>query len=148
MITKKPMALFYFSIGLAITSSVLYHIFQRSTSATVNPALAFIITYIVSLVICLILLLFLPLKDGLAAELRKLNWASFALALALVGLEVGFLLAYRSGWDLGNAAVMSNVSAAILLVPLGVLLFHERPTFINLVGVVVCIIGLILINRK
>ena len=142
------MGLFYFSIGLAILSSVMYHIFQRSTSTTVNPALAFIITYIVSLLLCLILLLFLPLKDGLPAELRKLNWASFALALALVGLEIGFLLAYRSGWDLGNAALMSNVSAAILLVPLGVLLFRERPTLTNLVGVVVCIIGLILVNTR
>jgi drug/metabolite transporter (DMT)-like permease len=58
------------------------------------------------------------------------------------------LLAYRAGWDLGKASIVSNVSAAILLVPLGVLLFCERPTLLNLTSVMICIVGLILINYK
>jgi len=45
------------------------------------------------------------------AEVRQLNWASYLLAFSIVGLEVGFLLVYRSGWNLGIAAVLVTTVA-------------------------------------
>ena len=49
--------------------------------------------------------------------MRQLNWASVLLAVSIVGLEVGFLLVYRSGWNIGLAAVLANVAASLILVP-------------------------------
>ena len=142
------MFLFYFSITLAIVFSVLYHLFQKFTPANVNPAIAFAVTYATAFVACLLLLPFFPPKDGLTASLKQLNWASIALGLAVVGLEIGFLLVYRGGWNISVAGVVANAGAAILLILVGLLLFKEKLTPVNLVGIVVCIVGLIMVNQK
>jgi multidrug transporter EmrE-like cation transporter len=144
----SAMFLFYFSVGLAITSTLLYHITQKLTPADVNPALALIVTYTVSLVLCLFLLPLFPLAKDVREALGQLNWASFGLAFALVGLEVGFLLAYRSGWNISIAAIFVNVAGTLLLVPIGLLFFKERLSPVNLLGILVCILGLIMINWK
>jgi len=39
-----------------------------------------------------------------------LNWTSFALAFAIAGVEIGFLLAYRAGWNISLGAIASNVA--------------------------------------
>jgi len=84
---------------------------------------AIIVTYGVAMLLTASLLYFMPARDGLLAELRRLNWASYLLAVAIVGLEVGFLLVYRSGWNIGLAAVLVNVVASLLLVPLALFVF-------------------------
>jgi multidrug transporter EmrE-like cation transporter len=142
------MFLFYFSVGLAIASTLLYHVTQKLTPSDVNPALALIVTYATSLVVCALLLPLFPLGTGIRAALGRLNWASFCLAFALVGLEVGFLLAYRAGWNISIAAIFVNASGTLLLVPIGLLFFKERLSPVNLLGILVCILGLIMVNWK
>src|SRR5512139_517274 len=94
---KKNMFLFYFSISLAIASSALYHFTAKSTPSNVNFTVSLLVTYAVAFAIVLLTFIFLPLQNGLATELRKLNWSSIGLAVAIVGIEFGFLLTYRSG---------------------------------------------------
>ena len=69
--------------------------------------------------VVLLTFFFFPIKNGLAFELKQLNWASIGLAIAIVGIEFGFLLTYRAGWHLGIAAVLVNVVASLILVPGG-----------------------------
>ncbi len=142
------MFIFYFSIALAIFSTLLYHLTQKMTPAGANPALALTATYLTSLVLCLFLFVFTPLTSGLKDSLGQLNWASFGLAFALVGLEVGFLLAYRAGWNISLAAIFVNVAGTLLLVPFGVLFFKEKLTPVNLLGILVCIVGLVMVNWR
>src|SRR3990170_4922987 len=94
------MTLFYASISLAVLSSVLYHVFQKATSSAVNPAIGLMVTYGVAFGLSALLLLIYPLKSTVVAALRQVNWASVALAFSILGLELGFLLAYRAGWDI------------------------------------------------
>ena len=142
------MFLFYFSITIAIASSALYHFVQKSTPVNVNFAVSLIVTYVISIAIILIIYTFLPTSKGFIVELRELNWASYALALSLVGLEVGFLLVYRSGWNLGIAAVLVNVVAALILVPLAIFVFKDKLNWINVAGIMVCLAGLVMLNWK
>jgi drug/metabolite transporter (DMT)-like permease len=148
MIGKRNMFLFYFSITLAIASSALYHFSQKATPTDVNPAVAIMITYIVAFCLTLVLFFFLPSKIGLVAEVRQLNWASYLLAFSIVGLEVGFLLVYRSGWNLGIAAVLVNVTASLLLVPIALFVFKQRLSLVNIIGILVCLGGLVMLNWK
>ncbi len=140
------MTLFYFSIALAICSSALYHFSQKQIPAGVDPIISVIVTYAVSLILCLVLLYFLPPKQGLLQAVRQLNWASYVLALSLVGLEVGFLLVYRAGWNIGLAAVLVNVVASLILIPLALLVFKDRLSWVNILGIVVCLGGLVMLN--
>ena len=142
------MFLFYFSIALTIASSALYHFTQKQIPSAANPAVSIIVTYVVSLALCFVLLFFMPAGNGLAAALGQLNWASYLLALSLVGLEVGFLLVYRSGWNIGIAAVLVNVAASLILVPVAIYVFREKLSLINLIGILVCLAGLVMLNWK
>ena len=144
----KPMFLFYFSIILAIASSALYHFSQKSTPANVNPAVAIMATYAVALVLTAILAFFIPTRIGFLAELKQLNWASYLLAFSIVGLEVGFLLVYRAGWNVGIAAVLVNVVASLILVPVALVVFKQHLSWINIIGILVCLAGLVMLNWK
>jgi drug/metabolite transporter (DMT)-like permease len=140
------MATFYFSIALAIGSSALYHFCQKWIPAGAHPIVSVIITYMVSLVLCFVLLGFMWPREGLWQSVRQLNWASYVLALSLIGLEVGFLLVYRSGWNIGLAAVVVNVVASLILIPVALLVFHDKLSWVNIAGILVCLVGLIMLN--
>lgn len=148
MLRQKNMLLFYFSITLAIASSALYHFSQKSTPADVNPAVAILATYALAFGLTLIVLFFLPTQLGFLAELRRLNWASYLLAFSIVGLEIGFLLVYRAGWNIGIAAVLVNVAASLLLVPVAIFVFKDDLSPVNIIGILVCLAGLVMLNWK
>src|SRR5512145_318635 len=136
------MFLFYFSITLAICSSALYHFVAKSTPSNVNFTVSLLVTYAVSFVVVLFTFIFFPMKNGLAFELKQLNWASIGLAIAVVGIEFGFLLTYRSGWHLGIAAVLVNVIASLILVPVAIYIFKDKISPVNILGIFVCLVGL------
>ena len=142
------MFLFYFSITLAICSSALYHFVAKSTPADVNFSVSLLVTYAVAFVVVLMTLIFFPLQNGLVPELQKLNWASIGLAIGVVGIEFGFLLTYRAGWDLGIASVIVNVVAALILVPVAIFFFKDKISWVNIVGIFICLAGLVMLNWK
>jgi len=146
MKAKQNMTLFYFSITLTICCSVLYHLSQKEIPANVNPAVSLIVAYVLSLVLCGILLYFLWPEEGLGSALLRLNWASYILPISIVGLEVGFLLVYRSGWNIGIAAVLVNVAASLILVPVAIWFFRDKLSVVNIVGILVCLAGLVMLN--
>jgi drug/metabolite transporter (DMT)-like permease len=148
MPARRSMTMFYISISIAILSSALYHFSQKATPKGVNPAVTLLVTYVVAILLTLILLHFIPVKNGILAELRQVNWASILLAFSIVGLEVGFLLVYRSGWNIGLAAVLVNVVASLLLVPVALLVFRDRLNWINIAGILTCLAGLVMLNWK
>ena len=142
------MSLFYFSITLAICSSALYHFVAKSTPSNINFTVSLLVTYAAALIVTLFTFFFFPAKNGLAAELKQLNWASIGLAIAIVGIEFGFLLTYRAGWNLGIAAVLVNVMASLILVPAAIFVFKDEISWINILGILVCLAGLIMLNWK
>jgi len=142
------MFLFYFSISLTILSSLLYHLAQKLTPQGAHPLVSLGVTYGAALLICLAALIFSPPRDGLLTELRRLNGSSLVLALAIFGLEIGFLLAYRAGWNISLAAILANVALGVLLIPVGLVFFREQLTPLNWVGLLLCVVGLFLVNRR
>ena len=134
------MFLFYFSITLAICSSALYHFSAKSVPSNINFAISLVVTIITTLLF--------PAENGLAFELKQLNWSSFLLAIAIVGIEFGFLLTYRAGWNLGIAAVLVNVVASLILVPVAILFFKDKVSWINIAGILICLVGLVMLNWK
>ena len=144
----KSMFLFYFSITLAICSSALYHFVAKSTPSNVNFTVSLLVTYAIAFVVTLFGFIFLPARNGVIAELRQLNWASVGLAIGVVGIEFGFLLMYRSGWNLGIAAVIVTVTASLILVPVAIFVFKDKISWVNVLGILVCLAGLVMLNWK
>ena len=142
------MSLLYFSFTLASCSSAVYHFVAKSTPSNVNFTVSLLVTYSVAFGVVLLTFFFFPVKNGLAFELKQLNWASIGLAIAIVGIEFGFLLTYRSGWNLGIAAVLVNVVASLILVPVAIFVFKDKISWINILGIFVCLAGLVMLNWK
>lgn len=148
MSRQTHLSLFYFSISLAICSSALYHFVAKSTPSDVNFTVSLLVTYATAFIVTLFTFFFFPAKNGIMAELKQLNWASIALAAAIVGIEFGFLLVYRAGWNLGIAAVLTNVVASLILLPVAVFFFKDKISWINITGIFICLVGLIMLNWK
>jgi drug/metabolite transporter (DMT)-like permease len=141
------MFLFYFSIILAIASSALYHFVAKSTPTNVNFTVSLLVTYGFAFGMTLFTFFFFPTKSVLG-ELKLLNWASFGLAIAVMGIEFGYLLMYRAGWNLGIAAVLVTVLASLILVPVAIFVFKDKISWINITGILVCLVGLVMLNWK
>lgn len=136
------------SIVLVIISGVLYHFCQKSISPDTHPLVSLIITYTTAIILSLAAFTIFPIKNGIADSLRQAGWPTYALGLAIFGLEAGYLLAYRAGADLSSTAIYTNAAVAIILIPFGLFLFREHLSATRLVGIILCIAGFMLINKK
>lgn len=148
MAGKKTMYLYWFSLALAVFANVIYHVVQKNTPSGVNPALTLAATYMTAALLCFAAYLLFPGKEGVLAGFRHLNWTAAVLGLAIIGLELGFLLAYRSGWNVSSAALVANIAVSVLLIPVGLLFFGEGLKPVNVVGVVLCVAGLVCVTWK
>jgi multidrug transporter EmrE-like cation transporter len=131
-------------IAVVVLSTVLYHVAQKSIPTEAPPLLSLLVSYGVAIAGTLALLPFFPVRAPLSRGFRQLNWASAAIGLTIVGVELGFLLAYRAGWRVSVGAAVSNAAVAALLVPVGLLLFGERLSGLNIFGLLLCVAGLVL----
>jgi len=139
--------MYVFSIVLIIASNVLYNICQKSTPQDINPFSALLTTYLTAAILTLIAAQFYKSDKGFIQSFSKLNWTSITLAVSIVGLELGYILAYRAGWNISLGSLVANIILALILIPIGILFFKEGFEPHKILGVVFCIIGLIIINK-
>ena len=104
-------------------------------------------TYTVAAVSSLLLFFITAENRDLAAELTKTNWTAFALGIAIVALEFGFICIYRAGWKISVASLVANISLACILLLIGVLLYREAISAKQIAGMIFAAIGLILIAK-
>jgi hypothetical protein len=140
------MNLYVGSIALTIAGNIGYHLLNKAVAPNAHPFASLVATYGVGFVFS-VAVLAASGPRGIAGGLKELNWASYALGLVVVLLEVGFLLAYRAGWKISLAAVYSNVAVGLLLLPIGYLLYREVLTLTNLLGIVLAVFALVLMSR-
>ncbi len=135
-------------LALVVLSNVLYQICAKSVPEGMNPLASLTITYVVGAVVSLILYFVLGRGGSLVSEWQKTNWAPFVLGLCIVGLEVGFIYAYKAGWPVSTAQIVQAAFLAVILIFVGFFLYKEQLTWNKIVGVLVCLAGLTLINFR
>ncbi|MBE6508057.1 MAG: hypothetical protein E7Z77_01455 [Methanobrevibacter sp.] len=133
-------------ILVVILSNTFYNICMKSMPGDVNPFAALMITYLVATIISAIIFVFMVGPSNVGVEISKINWTSVVLALAIVGLEVGYVFVYRAGWAVSTASVVANIGLACVLLIVGYFLYRENVSINQIVGIAVCMFGLILIN--
>jgi len=137
----------YLPLFLVVLSNVVYHICAKSTSKEINTFASLSITYAVG-AIASILIYFVSQKNGsLIAEYSKLNWSSFVLGFAIVGLEAGFILMYKVGWDISVGQTVQSAILAVALIAVGFILYGESFSIKKVLGVGICLAGLYLLNH-
>ena len=135
-------------IALVVLSNTLYQICAKSVPDGMNPLASLTVTYLIGAIVSCALYFLLNRNANLVREFRLLNWAPIVLGIVIVGLEVGFIYAFRAGWQISMAQIVSSVALALILIFVGYLLYHEAITWNKIAGIIVCLIGLVLINYR
>ena len=113
-----------------------------------NPFASLTVTYLIGAIASAILYYVLGSEGNLIKEYSRLNWAPFLLGVVIVGLEAGWIYAYKAGWQVSTGFIVHSAFLAVVLLFVGYLFYHEALTWNKLVGVVICLAGLVLINYK
>jgi len=142
------MAAYIWPIALVVISNIFYHICSKSVPQTLDPFASLTVTYLIGAAFSAIMFFSLNRGANLIKEYGKLNWAPFVLGIAIVGLEVGFMYAYKAGWAVSKASIVQSSFLAIALIFVGFFLFSEQITWNKVVGIIICLAGLALINLK
>jgi multidrug transporter EmrE-like cation transporter len=134
-------------LGIAIAATVAYHLVLKLTPAGANPYLSLAVTYATVTVIFMAVYAVLPGPMPLRAAIRELDWTAPALGVVVVFLDLGFLMLYRGGFDVSLGQLITQSAGALLLLLIGVAFFAEKLSLVNISGILLCIVGLWLVNR-
>lgn len=135
-------------LGLVVLSNVFYQICAKEVPEKMNPFASLTITYAVGTVVSLILFYVLRNGGNIIEEYHKTNWAPFLLGVVIVGLEVGYIYAFKAGWPVSVAQIVQSSILAVILIFVGYMLYKEAITWNKIVGIIICLAGLGLINFK
>lgn len=141
------MNLLYPAILLTASSTVLYHLVQKSTPLDVNPMISLFVSYVTAAIMCVLLFPFFSKGIILTEQLHKVNWASYALGAAVLGIEIGFLYAYRAGGNISTTNLLSSSLAVVSLLIIGYFFYHDQITAYKVAGIILCMAGIVLINK-
>lgn len=130
-------------IAIVVLSNCFYHITTKKTPADANAFLSLAVTYSVAAVVSFLIFAFTNHNSTLTNEVKKLNWSSLALGVVIIGLELGYILVYRAGWDVSKAPLIANSCLAIALIFIGMIFFKETITVKQIIGIILCVTGLI-----
>jgi drug/metabolite transporter (DMT)-like permease len=132
---------------LVVGGSLMYHVAAKSVPKTLEPLAALVGVYTTALAASLAAYA-LARQGSTPLHLSALWHPTVAVVgLGVLMIELGFLLVYRAAWPVSIASVMMNGIVAVLLLPIGAALFGEPITAVRVAGVVLCLLGLSLLQR-
>lgn len=134
-------------ILIVVASNTVYNICAKSTPDNVNSFASLAVTYLIAAVCSAVMFFATGEQKNLAAEITKANWTAYVLGIAIVGLEFGYICIYRAGWKISLGNLVASISLACVLVIVGVLLYKETISLKQVIGIVLCISGIILIAK-
>jgi drug/metabolite transporter (DMT)-like permease len=130
-----------------VASFMIYHLAVKAIRPDLHPLAFLIAVYIVALVSTIGLWIVFPNLGPTGVRAGDMVWVVL-LGIALVGIEFGFLMAYRNGWSVSVAPTFSNVTLALIMAPIGMVFLKERLGWQGAGGLALCVLGLILMARR
>jgi multidrug transporter EmrE-like cation transporter len=135
-------------LSAAIAATVAYHVVIKLTPAGASPWLTLAVTYALVTLIFAALYAALPSGVPLRSAFAELDWTAPVLGIVVVFLDLGFLMLYRGGFDVSLGQIITQSAAALLLLLIGVTFLAEKLSLVNVGGILLCVAGLWLINKK
>ena len=135
-------------IGMIVIANIFYNITTKETPQGANAFLSLSVTYGVAMVATFLIFFFTRKGETIGVAFGKLNWTSYVLGVVVIGLELGYIFAFRNGWQVNTTSLVANIILAISLLIVGFLLYKEHLTITQIIGIVLCIGGLIMVCKK
>lgn len=134
-------------IALVVVSNILYQICAKSVPREMDAMASMTVTYLVGAACSAVMFFVMHPGGGLLREYARLNAAPFLLGVSVVGLEVGFIYAYKAGWPVSTASLVQSAFLSVALLFVGALLYREALTPSKVLGAAICLVGLYFINK-
>ncbi|MEZ4752518.1 MAG: hypothetical protein R3B54_18365 [Bdellovibrionota bacterium] len=141
----------YLPIAVIASAAALYHASSKNLGGALgaNPWAVLAFTYLLSALVSFALFWLWPGGGSIKpAELRTVFPAALLLGLACVGIEGGYLLAYRFGWDITQLFSITSVVNTMAIFVVGLVLFKEHLTPTAIVGLSFVIAGIGLVHWR
>ena len=143
--------MYYLSILIAITGTVIYQIATKTAPKRVNPFLLVACAYGFAATMCVILSFgwsrFDKSIEPFAFSAKNLFPALF-IAVSAMLIEIGYLLIYRSGWSIAIAPAIIQAATISMVMLIGLLAFGDKLTLQRVLGLALCIAGIFLVVKK
>ena len=131
---------------LVVISSVGYQVGLKEVSGIGDPMISLMVTYLAASAVSFVIYFFQSLgKESFLRGVLSVNVSAMGLGLAIVGIEVGTLFMYRAGWAVNVAFVVANSLIVAALMLTGFLLYKEKLTLRQLIGVGISLAGILCI---
>ena len=124
------------------------HLLLKIVPAGANSGATLVVAYLVASLACLAAYPILTPSTSLVTAFATVPWHALAMGVAIACCEIGVLLAYRAGWNLGLLPLSVTVCSTILLAAIGLIAFRETLSMEKVIGVLLCMGGLILITIR
>ena len=131
---------------LVVLSSVGYQVGLKEVSGIGDPMISLMVTYLAASAVSFVIYFFQSLgKESFFRGVFSVNVSAMGLGLAIVGIEVGTLFMYRAGWAVNVAFVVANSLIVAALMLTGFLLYKEKLSLRQLIGVGISLAGILCI---
>lgn len=133
---------------ILVVANTAYQLVCAKTPAEAPAFLSLAVTYIIATIVASATY-FCTRQNGstLTADFHTLNWTSYLLGACVVGLEAGYLLLYRAGWDVSIGSTVAYICMGLVMVVVGTVFLKEGISVLRVIGVIACVAGLYCINR-
>ena len=135
-------------IALVVLSNTVYQICAKGVPDKVSPFASLTVTYLVGAAVTAIIFFLTRPGESIIKQVTQMNAAPYVLGLVIVGLEVGWIYAYKAGWQVSTGSVVQAAFLAVTLIFVGALLYREPVTWNKVVGIAICLVGLVFINMR
>ena len=131
---------------LVVLSSVGYQVGLKEVAGVGDPMISLMVTYLAASAVSFVIYFFQSLgKESFLRGVLSVNVSAMGLGLAIVGIEVGTLFMYRAGWAVNVAFVVANSLIVAALMVTGFLLYKEKLSLRQLIGVGISLTGILCI---
>ena len=145
---ERVCMLYYLPVIVYLVAALAYQFVAKTAPSAANPFAMLAVVYGIAAVACLLLVFITKRGETLAEAFSPMPKTVIVLGVCVIGLEASMIYAYRLGWETSVFPTVVYISMIILLLFMGYLLFSEKLTAKKLIGVALCIAGLICMRVK
>ena len=132
------------SFILIVSASAMYHVASEKTAPDVNPFAGIIVIYLTALLTSLVVYFVSAKGIPLFAEMKKVNAFSIILGVVVCLVDLGYIMAYRSGFSIGKLSPLSSVTLIIVMALIAVIFYKEKLSPRHIIGLIIAAVGILL----
>jgi drug/metabolite transporter (DMT)-like permease len=136
-----------FPVLLTVVSSATYHFMLKQTSTKASPVLVLFWSYAIAAVVCLAALVMKQENVKVASVFEDKAWLPLVLAMALIGIEFGYILSYKSGGKIGQVSMITQMVSLVVMFVIGFMIMKEPITFKKGFGIASALFSFHLLSR-